>query len=141
MTMEMALTVKVKEIFPTMPDDLALKLVPDLNVLTDPYAGIQLPWNRRKRRRLMTPKNVIIHMFGGPDTQFWDRRLANEHTEVLCVDLGTTASANVLDDVTFCILALPLRKWPCTCCDWWSSLQDSFCTTFSARWRTSCASN
>lgn len=104
MTMEMALMVKVKEIFPTMPDDLALKLVPDLNVLTDPYVGIQLPWNRRKRKRLMTAKNVINHMFSGPDTQFWDRCLANEHTEVLCVDLGATASANVLDDVTFAYL-------------------------------------
>ena len=36
LTMEMAMMVKVKEVFPSMPDDLAMKLVPDLHVLKDP---------------------------------------------------------------------------------------------------------
>ena len=66
--------------------------------------GNQLPWSRRKRKRLMTAKNIVIHMFSGADTQYWERRLANEHTEVLCVDLNATISANVLDDVTFAYL-------------------------------------
>ena len=96
--------VKVKEVFPSMPDELAMKLVSDLHVLKGPYMGIQLPWNRRTRKRLMTAKNIVIHMFSGADTQYWERRLANEHTEVLCVDLNATISANVLDDVTFAYL-------------------------------------
>ena len=104
LTMEMAMMVKVKEVFPSMPDELAMKLVPDLHVLKDPYMGNQLPWSRRKRKRLMTAKNIVIHMFSGADTQYWERRLANEHTEVLCVDLNATISANVLDDVTFAYL-------------------------------------
>ena len=104
LTMEMAMMVKVKEVFPSMPDELAMKLVPVLHVLKDPYMGIQLPWNRRKRKRLMTAKNIVIHMFSGADTQYWERRLANDHTEVLCVDLNATISANVLDDVTFAYL-------------------------------------
>ena len=43
-------------------------------------------------------------MFSGADTQYWERRLSNDRTEVLCVDLNATASANVLDDVTFAYL-------------------------------------
>ena len=52
----------------------------------------------------MKAKNVIIHMFSGSDTRYWERRLANEHTEILCVDLGASPTANVLDDVTFAFL-------------------------------------
>ncbi|CAL1170242.1 unnamed protein product [Cladocopium goreaui] len=87
MSIEMAMLVKLKEVMPTLPEDLALKLVPDLSVLTDPNIGVNLPWNRRKRKRLMMAKNVIIHMYSGPDASYWERRLSNEHTEVLCVDL------------------------------------------------------
>ena len=70
LTMEISMMVKVKEVFRSMPDELAMKLVPDLHVLKDPYMGIQLPWNRRKRKRLMTAKNIVIHMFCGADTQY-----------------------------------------------------------------------
>ena len=50
MSIEMAMLVKLKEVMPTLPEDLALKLVPDLSVLTDPNIGLNLPWNRRKRK-------------------------------------------------------------------------------------------
>ena len=45
MTLEMAMMVKVKQVFPTLPDDIAMKLVPDLWVLHDKYIGDRLPWN------------------------------------------------------------------------------------------------
>ena len=104
LTMEMAMMVKVREVIASMPDDLDMKLVPDLGVLRDPYMGIQLPWNRRKRKRLIAAKTIVIHMFSGAVTQYWERRLANDRTEVMCVDLNATASANVLDDGTFAYL-------------------------------------
>ena len=37
LTMEMAMMVKMKEVFPSLPDELAVKLVPDLSILRDPY--------------------------------------------------------------------------------------------------------
>ena len=104
MSIEMAMLVKLKEVMPTLPEDLALKLVPDLSVLTDSNIGMNLPWNRRKRKRLMTAKNVIIHMYSGPDASYWERRLSNEHTEVLCVDLEASTPSNALDETTFAFL-------------------------------------
>ena len=104
MSIEMAMLVKLKEVMPTLPEDLALKLVPDLSVLTDPNIGLNLPWNRRKRKRLMMAKNVIIHMYSGPDASYWERRLSNEHTEVLCVDLEASTPSNALDETTFAFL-------------------------------------
>ena len=104
MSIEMAMLVKLKEVMPTLPEDLALKLVPDLSVLTDPNVGLNLPWNRRKRKRLMMAKNVIIHMYSGPDASYWERRLSNEHTEVLCVDLEASTPSNALDETTFAFL-------------------------------------
>ena len=104
MSIEMAMLVKLKEVMPTLPEDLALKLVPDLSELTDPNIGLNLPWNRRKRKRLMMAKNVIIHMYSGPDASYWERRLSNEHTEVLCVDLEASTPSNALDETTFAFL-------------------------------------
>ena len=104
MSIEMAMLVKLKEVMPTLPEDLALKLVPDLSVLTDPNIGLNLPWNCRKRKRLMMAKNVIIHMYSGPDASYWERRLSNEHTEVLCVDLEASTPSNALDETTFAFL-------------------------------------
>ena len=104
MSIEMAMLVKLKEVMPTLPEDLALKLVPDLSVLTDPNIGLNLPWNRRKRKRLTMAKNVIIHMYSGPDASYWERRLSNEHTEVLCVDLEASTPSNALDETTFAFL-------------------------------------
>ncbi|CAL1137062.1 unnamed protein product, partial [Cladocopium goreaui] len=104
MSIEMAMLVKLKEVMPTLPEDLALKLVPDLSVLTDPNIGLNIPWNRRKRKRLMMAKNVIIHMYSGPDASYWERRLSNEHTEVLCVHLEASTPSNALDETTFAFL-------------------------------------
>jgi len=126
MSIEMAMLVKLKEVMPTLPDDLALKLVPDLSVLTDPYIGLKLPWNRRKRKRLMMAKNVITHMYGGPDAQYWELRLANGHTEVVCVDLEAPTAANALDEATFAFL-LSL------CATWWASMQNYKRTQVSKR--------
>ena len=60
MSIEMAMLVKLKEVMPTLPEDLALKLVPDLSVLTDPNIGLNLPWNRKKAKKTHDGKDVII---------------------------------------------------------------------------------
>ena len=40
-------------------------------------------------------------MYSGPDASYWERRLSNEHTEVLCVDLEASTPSNALDETTF----------------------------------------
>ena len=45
---EMALTLKLKHLFQDVPDDLLMKVIPDLSDLQQVADGSLLPWNRRK---------------------------------------------------------------------------------------------
>ena len=95
---EMALTLKLKHLFQDVPDDLLMKVIPDLSDLQQVADGSLLPWNRRKRRRLAQAKQIVIHLFSGPDARYWEKALQQNGVEVLCVDLQAAVAADLHDD-------------------------------------------
>ena len=100
--LELALTLKLCQLFPGLPDDIAMRLVPNLDFLKNEDIGQLVPWNRRKRRRLAKAKNIALHIFAGPDPQWWEKQLSDNETEVLCVDIeGHGVKANLLDPYVF----------------------------------------
>eukprot|EP00435_Cladocopium_sp_Y103_P053777 s587_g17.t1 len=97
MNLELALTARLRQQFPQLPDDVMMRLVPYMEMLQSENMGNKLPWNRRKRRRLQRAKHVVIHVFSGADHSFWDRQCSSSSTEVLCIDLEGANPANLLD--------------------------------------------
>ena len=99
--LELALTVKLQHLFPNLPEEIMTKLVPRLEAVHLENFGSLLPWNRRKRRRLSKAKHIIVHVFSGEDSQFWERQLNTSTTKVLCVDLQDSCKANLMDRHVF----------------------------------------
>ena len=64
--LELALTYKLCQHFPNLPDDLMMRIVPHLELVKTEGFESRLPWNRRKHRRLRRAKHVVIHLFSGP---------------------------------------------------------------------------
>lgn len=95
--LELAMTVKLQQLFPGVPEEIMMKLVPRLEAVKSEMFGSMLPWNRHKRRRLQKAKNVVLHVFSGDNPQYWERQLSTANTEVLCVDLQGGCHANLLD--------------------------------------------
>ena len=93
---EMALNVKMMELWPSLPKELAMRLVPNMADVTCEPRG--LPWNRAKRKRLRRAKHIVLHFFSGPNAKFWEKELCTEDTEVLCIDLISNCKADLLDD-------------------------------------------
>eukprot|EP00435_Cladocopium_sp_Y103_P067668 s1206_g30.t1 len=103
--LEMALTIKLKRLFPDLPEEILGKLVPHLDAMNSEQFGSLVPWNRHKRRRLQRARNVVLHVFSGDNPQFWERNLSTSTTEVLCVDLqGGGIKANLLDKHVYAFL-------------------------------------
>ena len=97
LNLELALTFKLRQLFPQLPDQLMMRLVSYLEMVRAEDFESRLPWNRRKRRRLKRAKHVILHVFSGPGESFWHRKLSTATTEVLCVDTTGTTPASLLD--------------------------------------------
>ena len=93
---EMALNVKMMDLWPSLPQDIAMRLVPNMAEVSCEPRG--LPWNRAKRKRLRRAKNIILHFYSGPNVKFWEKELGTRDTEVLCVDVLANCKADVLDD-------------------------------------------
>ena len=98
---EAAITLKLQSLFPDLPMDILGRIVPDLSLMKSQDYGAVLPWNRRKRKRLAKARHVVLHLFSGPDHRFWEQRLSNSKTEVLCLDLQGPTKANLLDASVF----------------------------------------
>eukprot|EP00435_Cladocopium_sp_Y103_P023447 s854_g5.t1 len=105
MTMDMAITLKIRQEFPDLPDHVLLKLVPHLDVVKAEDFGARLPWNRHRRRRLLKAKHIakhiVLHLFSGPDQKFWEKRCSTATTEVLCVDTCGSTPVNLHDRNVF----------------------------------------
>eukprot|EP00435_Cladocopium_sp_Y103_P038243 s2731_g10.t1 len=97
LNLELALTLRLREQFPQLPDEIMARIVPHLErTQTSNFDfASQLPWNRRKRRRLMQAKHIIIHCFSGPDQSYWDKHCGDARTEVLCIDTTCSTPANL----------------------------------------------
>ena len=95
--LELAMTLKLRMMFPNLPEEIMMKVVPRLEAMKYEGFGSMLPWNRRKRRRLARAKNIVMHVFSGDNPQFWERRLSTATTEVLCIDIQGGCSANLMD--------------------------------------------
>ena len=74
-----------------------MKVVPRLEAIKMENFGALLPWNRRKRRHWQKGKKIVMHVFSGDNTHFWERKLSNSTTEVLCIDLEGGCRANFMD--------------------------------------------
>ena len=98
---ETAMTAKIKKVFPGLPDEVLMRIIPDLELFRSSKLGQYLPWNRRKRRSVERAQNIILHVFSGPDHKYWERKLSNATTAVLCVDLDGDVRANMLDRHVF----------------------------------------
>ena len=84
-TVELALVAMVRKMFPNLPEELVHRVVPyDVG---KPENDGSLPWNRRKRRQIQKVKNVVIHLYSGPNAKWWERALTTSNTAVLCVDM------------------------------------------------------
>ena len=59
---EVAMTLKMKGLFPDLPDEVMMRLIPRLEQVKAEHFGNQLPWNRHKKRKLLKAKNVVLHM-------------------------------------------------------------------------------
>ena len=101
---ELALTVKLKSLFPELPDEILMRVVPDMSQLHAGFDGHRLPWNRRKRRRLERAKKLVIHVFSGPDSKYWEKVLNQDDMEVVCIDLQAEIPADLHDDQTYMYL-------------------------------------
>lgn len=99
--LELALTVKLKVLFPALPDEILMRVVPSMTDSQEGIDGALLPWNRRKRRRLAQAKQVVVHLFSGPDQRFWEKKLSTGGMEVLCVDISANIAADLHDDHVF----------------------------------------
>ena len=99
---EVALTRKVKEIFPDLEDEVMMKIVPRLEQVKAENFGELLPWNRHKRRRLLKAKHIVLHIFSGADHEYWEERCGP--TEVLRVDLQGPVPANLHDKNVYAYL-------------------------------------
>ena len=97
LTLETAMTVKMKKEFPGLPDHIMMKLIPYLEMVKAEDFGARLPWNRHKRRRLLKAKRIILHIFSGPDSSYWEKQCGSADTEVLCVDTEGSHPANLHD--------------------------------------------
>ena len=53
----------------------------------DPQMNHDLPWNRHKRRRLLTSKGVIVHLFAGERAKEWRKNPING-IEVITLDIN-----------------------------------------------------
>ena len=81
--LNIALTVKLRQQFPDLLEDVMAKIVPRLEMIKAANFRARLPWNRRKRRRLRTAKNiVVIHLFPSPDKSYWVRHCSSSTAEV-----------------------------------------------------------
>eukprot|EP00435_Cladocopium_sp_Y103_P017527 s2514_g4.t1 len=96
MDVEMALNYKMVDMWPSLPEEIAMRLIPDMGDITSEPRG--LPWNRAKRKRLRRAKNILLHFYSGPDEKFWHKELNTKDTEVLCLDVLSNCKADVLDD-------------------------------------------
>ena len=102
---EMALNVKMMELWPSLLQDIATRLVPNTGDVNCEPRG--LPWNRAKRKRLRRAKHIILHFYSGPNMKFWEKELSTRDTEVLCIDLLSTCKADVLGNRIYkCLLIL-----------------------------------
>ena len=99
--LELALTYKLRQLFPQLPDEVMMRIAPHLEMVKTENFESNLPWNRHKRRRLRQAKHVILHLFSGPDHNYWDQRCANANTEVLCIDTTCSTPANLHDRNVF----------------------------------------
>eukprot|EP00435_Cladocopium_sp_Y103_P069412 s890_g33.t1 len=89
----------LKEVFLTTPEEV-LERVPAKTT----WKGEDLPWNRRKRRRLRCAKEIVLHLFSGGDPGFWEKELAAPGREVLCVDLAIHKDQDLRNDAIMAYL-------------------------------------
>lgn len=101
MTMDEALLVKLYSMFPDLPKELLMRIIPEYHEKAMDQCGALLPWNRRKRRRLAKAKQIVLHLFSGPDSTYWEKSLGSATTEVLCVDIMGNVKAGLHDPLVF----------------------------------------
>lgn len=101
MTIDEAMLIKLYYLFPDLPEDVLMRIIPEYDEEKMQWCGSHLPWNRRKRRRLAKAKSVVLHLFSGPDASYWERALGSATTEVLCVDLLGNVKADLHDPMVF----------------------------------------
>ena len=108
---EIALTYKLKKMFGALPDEVLMRVVPDLSNLQS-LDGNLLPWNRKKRRRLERAKQIVLHLFSGPDSKYWEKTLQRGNVEVLRIDLHAEIAADLHDNQSLSVLAVPCGLRP-----------------------------
>ena len=71
---------RLRELFPEVPERILERLPPR-------SGWTSLPWNRRTSGRIQKAKEVILHLYSGPDAKFWEKELETADRVVLCIDL------------------------------------------------------
>jgi len=89
----------LREVFPSTPEEVLARVPP-----TSEWKGEALPWNRRRRRRMMRAKEIVFHLFSGPDARFWEKELSTPGREVICLDLEIDKRHDLRNDQLFSFL-------------------------------------
>ena len=92
---------EIRQMFPELPEEIAVRILPSSG-----WHGEDLPWNRRIRRRLRKASQVVIHLFSGKNSGFWQKELSGNGREVLCVDTELDRRQNVLNDGVYSYLLM-----------------------------------
>ena len=100
--LELALTLRLRKQFPQLPDEIMAKVVPHLQMTQTNTFTSQLPWNRRKRRRLMQAKHIIIHCFSGPDQSYWDKHCGHAKCSALILLAPLLRTCTTRTSTAFC---------------------------------------
>ena len=99
-----------KDRFPLIPEGVLNFMV---GQDSPPNDGTSLPWNRRKRRRVMKAKAVIIHLFAGDEgsCREWEKGWP-PGVEVLAVDTASDARMNLHHPAVWGFLCHVARTCP-----------------------------
>ena len=98
----------LKAVFPSTPDEVLARVPPK-----EEWKGQELPWNRRRRRRMLRAKEVVIHLFSGPDAKFWEKELSSPEREVICLDLEIDKRHDLRSDHLFAFLVHLCQRGHC----------------------------
>lgn len=86
---------ELRRMFPEVPERILVRILP--SQLKKPE-GEDLPWNRRRRRRMRQAKQLIVHLFSGNIEKYWMKERQAPGREVLCVDTEIDKRQDLLCD-------------------------------------------
>jgi len=87
--------------FPSVPDEVVSYMSGQCDGLP---SGDELPWNRRCRRRFLSAKAIVVHLFSGKGSKFWKDGWPNG-VECVTLDVADDPRQNLHDGKVWAFLS------------------------------------